>query len=134
MHHPGQGALARAAFAQEQDRGRGAGRLLQHGHDFLHARGGKIQQQFGVLRLAFLDFPFEPLDALAHLIETLHPRHHPVELFAGKGFFQEIQRAAPHGFDGDVDRALGGENDHREAGMGAEDLGKQIQTVFRGRG
>ena len=117
MDDAGQGAFAGAAFAKRRMEAGVRAAFSRHFHDFLHARGGKIQEQFGALGLGLLDLAFEALDVLAHLIEALHAGHDAVELFAGEGFFQEIQRAAAHGFDGSVDGALGGENHHRQIGI-----------------
>ena len=105
-------AFARAAFAEDKDGGGGFGGPHEHVHDFVHGRGGEVEDGFEGLGPGFGDLLLEAFDPLVHFAQPLQAGEHGEELLALKRFLEEIDGAAAHGFHGGFDAALGGEHDH----------------------
>jgi len=82
------------------------------------------------LGFRFSNFLFQPLDALAQLLEALEPGEDGEELFALKRLFQKINRPPPHGFHGRFHVSLGGAHHHRHIRAALHNLGQQVQTAL----
>ena len=124
---PREHALARAAFAQEQDRrfaGGGAMRQIEH-----LAHGCVLRRQPPIDR-ARLEEGFQIFDAAFEAAVALDATEHQAHLLGRERLRQVIRRAELRGLHGARDRRIRRDDDHRHACVGAAQLGQHFEAVL----
>ena len=123
----GQHRFPRAAFAQQQNRGRRRRRLEAPDRATFCIAGSHVVRS--VVGAIGRKTGFQFRHAAPEFAGLDDAAEHLPDLFGREGFGDVIHRAAPHGFHRRFDRGVGGEHDHLQLRIDLQQLGQQIQPA-----
>ena len=127
MNCAGQHALARAAFAANQDRGLRGGRREGHVQGLAHLRRLGLQVDLGHHAA---DLLFELLDVRLQPPHVGYALQHDAQLIRREGLGQIIESPPTHGFHRRFDRGVGRDDDNVQPGGHAQQPRQQIEPLL----